>query len=126
MSVREIMARIIRDETGEADEESGFVADAILAAFHVTLKQPVEQPGKCEHGTLLTHLCADCPRPMRPHEKVQAIREGRTPNDGYGRPLTQNARGEWVNEIGDTPCPSCGEMTNSRCWRCGWVRYAPQ
>lgn len=35
---REALARLIHHETGEAPEESGFVADAILAAFDVALK----------------------------------------------------------------------------------------
>lgn len=44
------------------------------------------------------------------------------PTDSTGRRLTMNARGEWVNEIGDTRCPNDGEFTNKRCWKCGWTR----
>jgi len=44
--------------------------------------------------------------------------------DGYGNPLKLNTRGEYVNEIGDTRCPNDGEMTNVRCWSCGWERGA--
>lgn len=46
------------------------------------------------------------------------------PTDGTGKPLVLNARGEWVNEIGDTRCPNDGEFTNVRCWKCGWEREA--
>lgn len=31
-SIRDVLARIVQNETGEADEESQFVADAILAS----------------------------------------------------------------------------------------------
>ena len=37
---RETLARIIRNETGEAEEEAGFVADAILAAGFCRPKEP--------------------------------------------------------------------------------------
>lgn len=43
-------------------------------------------------------------------------------HDAYGKPLKLNTRGEYVNEIGDTRCPNDGEMTNKRCWKCGWER----
>lgn len=59
---------------------------------------------------------------MRARERVKAMQAGETPLDGYRKPLTKNAHGEWVNEIGDTPCPNDGEMVNVRCWSCGWVR----
>lgn len=65
---------------------------------------------------------AEPSKPMNAREKAAAMREGKAVMDGYGKPLTRNARGEWVNEIGDTPCPNDGEMTNRACWKCGWAR----
>lgn len=61
---------------------------------------------------------------MNASEKATAMREGRPVKDGYGKPLARNALGEWVNEIGDTPCPNDGEMTNRACCKCGWLRDA--
>lgn len=45
----EILSRIIRDETGEPEEESGYVADAIVA-----------------HGF---HRFPSCPKAQRPREE---------------------------------------------------------
>lgn len=60
--------------------------------------------------------------PMSPWQKAKAMRNGEPVFDGYGKPMTKNARGEWVNDRGDTPCPNDGEMTNIQCWQCGWMR----
>lgn len=59
---------------------------------------------------------------MNASQRVSAMHAGEPMADGYDKPLTQNAAGEWVNEYGDTPCPRDGEMTNVRCWKCGWER----
>lgn len=59
---------------------------------------------------------------MSAPEKAAAMREGLPLRDAYGKPMTKNAHDEWVNEGGDTPCPNDGEMTNQKCWKCGWVR----
>lgn len=59
---------------------------------------------------------------MTATQRAVAMQAGEVPTDGYGTPLTQNDKGEWVNEGGDTPCPNDGEMTNLKCWKCGWLR----
>lgn len=77
---REVLAQLVRDETGEAEEESGFVADAILAAFDVRLKSahiPTDDefaPGECDgssacsaarhvHGCYTRHRADQCDSP---------------------------------------------------------------
>lgn len=30
-----------------------------------------------------------------------------------------------MNPWGDVRCPNDGEMTNMRCWKCGWIRPDP-
>lgn len=59
---------------------------------------------------------------MNAYQRAAAMNAGEGVRDGYDRPLRKNSKGEWVNEIGDTPCPEDGEMVNKKCWKCGWVR----
>lgn len=60
--------------------------------------------------------------PMNAYQRTKAMKADEPLRDGRGRPLTINQMGEWVNEIGDTPCPNDGEMVNEKCWICGWDR----
>jgi len=61
---REVLARIVRDETGEADEESGFVADAVLAAGFRRSVVP-DSPCLVAWGTHACRLPADHTEPCQ-------------------------------------------------------------
>lgn len=73
---REILTRIIHDETGEPEEESGFVADAILAAG---FRRPVQgEPPVAPYfddGMIDPDICRECEEP----ESSCRCLEARTP-----------------------------------------------
>lgn len=107
-------AKHVEDQEPPGPGEAGY--DEAEFEAHVRKKYDIRPKDEAEAPKVIV--------PMNARQQVLAMTAGNTPADGDGRELTKNAKGEWVNEIGDTPCPNDGEMVNKKCWQCGWVRDA--